>query len=198
MPLRGAMARACYRCRTGLGVAAGANGAEAHARRRSRVARREAFSMVHHTPAQPYGHHTRRDRRHRRDRRTGVALGIRNTAIALLVATTLGCAGNPPPDPGSFIEEFEGFPIFHGSPGRPYRVLGAVYRAEAAQRGASPMKRAAVAEARRLGADAILLGPPPPPSGGEAAPRDTPPRPPTGDAPSAENKWEHAVAIQLD
>jgi hypothetical protein len=167
--------------------------------------------MVHHTPAQPGDRHTPRNRRHRRNttaggkrqhtghlhRRTGVALGIQNTAVALLVAAALGCVGNPPPDPGSFIEEFEGFPIFHGDPGRSYRVLGPVYRPEAAQRGASPMKRAAVAEARRLGADAILIDPPPPAPGGETATRDTPP-PPSAGAPTAENKWEHAVAIQLD
>jgi hypothetical protein len=166
--------------------------------------------MVHHTPAQPDDRHTPWNRRHRRDtvgggrrqhigrlhRRSGIALGIKNTAIALLVATALGCAGNPPPDPGSFIEEFEGFPIFHGDPRRPYRVLGTVYSPEAAQRGASPMKRAAVAEARRLGGDAILIGPPPPPPGGEIAPRDAPP--PSASAGSAENKWLNAVAIQLD
>jgi hypothetical protein len=112
---------------------------------------------------------------------------------ALLVA--LACATCGPrstaPARGTFVEEFEGFPIFHGDPGRPYTVLGPVYDAAAAARGTSPMKRAAVAAARRLGADAIVIGLP-----------QTPGEPQTGTpavpaSSGVQAKWSNAVAIDL-
>jgi len=114
-------------------------------------------------------------------------------SFAMLLATILSCAPTVPPAPGTFVEEFDGFPIFHGDPGRPYRVLGGVFQIEAAERGTSPMKRAAVAEARRLGANAILLGLPATTSDATAAPNG----PPGADVIGAEGKWKTAVAIQL-
>lgn len=105
----------------------------------------------------------------------------------LLCLIVVGCAGRAPtPAVGAFVEEFEGFPIYHGDPGTPYTVLGPVYPAEAAARGVSPMKRAAVAEARRLGADAIVL----PLPGAQ-------PRTPTVDAAGSADKWFNAVAVRL-
>jgi hypothetical protein len=71
---------------------------------------------------------------------------------------SIACSARSPAPAGTFIEEFEGFPIYHGEPERSYEVLGHVYSAEAAARGVSPMKRESVAEARRLGADAIIVG----------------------------------------
>jgi hypothetical protein len=113
----------------------------------------------------------------------------------MLLAALPACASPMSRAAGAFVEEFDGFPIFHGDPGHPYRVLGGVYRPETAGRGTSAVKRAAVAEARRLGANAILL--PAPPTAGEdnaaAAARESPPAGTTG----AAGKWATAVAIHL-
>lgn len=120
---------------------------------------------------------------------------------SLLVAGSLlflvSCTPNArAPSAGMFIEEFEGFPIYHGHPGRPYRVLGPVFSAQAAARGTAPMKRAAVMTARRLGADAILL------NGLEGTQEDDVPalRPDVTDPGSAlapPGKWIRAVAIAI-
>ncbi len=133
------------------------------------------------------------ERRTRGRVRQSMRLGPSITALsfAMLLVAFSACTTTAPPAPGSFIEEFDGFLIFHGDPGRSYRVLGGVYRPEAAERGVSPMKRAAVAEARRLGANAILIGPPPAPTLPSA------PQLPAAGAAGAENKWEYAVAIEL-
>jgi hypothetical protein len=98
----------------------------------------------------------------------------------LACVSPCSCASQQPSTRGAFLEEFEGFPIYHGEPSRPYRLLGAVYSTEAARRGISPMKRAAVAEARRRGADAIIVG----------VAFDEP------TSPSPHAKWQHAVAIK--
>ena len=118
------------------------------------------------------------------------------TAAVVWVVSALGCSGGrATPPSGTMIEEFGGFPIFHGDPQRDYRVLGPVYDPLAAVRGPSPMKRAAVAEARRLGGDAILLTAPADVAGGTArSVSDEPESPGTGGPPA---KWRGAVAIDL-
>jgi hypothetical protein len=120
------------------------------------------------------------------------------TAMAAAIALAVCCAPAIQPDPGTFVEEFDGFPIFHGDPGRPYRVLGRVYAAEAAARGTSPMKRAAVAAARRLGADAIVIGVPIDIAGTAVEPPPEAIRDDGGDTTAdPEEKWQAAVAIDL-
>jgi hypothetical protein len=111
-------------------------------------------------------------------------------AAVVLVAALAACAAHSPSPSGTFIEEFEGFPVYHGEPDRPYEVIGAVYSPEAAARGVSPMKRASVAEARRRGADAIVVGvvfdgP------GATAPH----QPDSTEPPAARDKWKLAVAV---
>jgi hypothetical protein len=111
-------------------------------------------------------------------------------AAVVLVGVFAACAAHSPSPSGTFIEEFEGFPIYHGEPDRPYEVIGTVYNPEAAARGVSPMKRASVAEARRRGADAIVVGvvfdgP------GARAPHQSD----STEPPAARNKWELAVAV---
>lgn len=107
--------------------------------------------------------------------------------VALLAACS---TGRGPELAHTFLEEFEGFPIYHGAPARQYVVLGPVYDTAAAARGASPMKRAAVAAAQARRADAIIVG-----VAFEEA--GVPKAEPVGAIPAtAEEKWEHAVAIQ--
>jgi hypothetical protein len=132
---------------------------------------------------------------HERRRRTIRGLAVAGAALAILAASC-SLRGRPlAPSGGLFIEEFEGFPIYHGDPGRPYRVLGRVHQPEAAARGVTPMKRAAVAEARRLGADAIVIGVlRPGPRGGGTASRETP-APDASAVTGPAAKWEHAVAV---
>jgi hypothetical protein len=90
----------------------------------------------------------------------------------------------------TFLEEFEGFPIYHGEPARAYAVVGSVYDGSAAQRGASPMKRAAVAAAREQSADAIIVG--------VHFDATGEPTSGAGSPPSSGGKWEHAVAIRWE
>ena len=113
-------------------------------------------------------------------------------AIAAIVLMGFGaaCSARLPAPAGTFIEEFEGFPIYHGEPERPYEVLGHVYSAEAAARGVSPMKRESVAEARRRGADAIIVGVV---FDGPGATR--PGQPGTAEPTGTLGKWKLAVAI---
>ena len=129
--------------------------------------------------------------------RVGGVLSRPLLALALIWAVA-ACAGrSPTPATGTFIEEFEGFPIYHGVPGVPYERLGPVFDPVAAERGTSATKRSAVAAARRLGADAILLAPPPQdaaPSPNEATAPSGRPRGKTG---NPLDKWEYAVAIRL-
>jgi len=160
--------------------------------------------MSEYTPKEPRSNHgtvvVANERRRDGSPRHGAlaCTRIRNASVAMLLAVSLACTPTVPLAPGSFIEEFDGFLIFHGDPGRPYRVLGSVYRPEAAGRGASPMKRAAVVEARRLGANAILIGliGPASTAGGQTAPPGEPQPPPAGTL-DVESKWKTAVAIQL-
>ena len=111
-------------------------------------------------------------------------------ALVALVAFTACSSGGPHVAP-TFLEEFEGFPIYHGEPARAYLVIGSVYDAGAARRGASPMKRAAVVTARNRGADAIIVGVRFDAAGKPTSSAGTPPS-------SATMKWEHAVAIQWE
>jgi len=114
---------------------------------------------------------------------------VRCIALVAIVAFTGCSSGRGHHAAPTFLEEFEGFPIYHGEPARPYAVLGAVYDGSAAQRGTSPMKRAAVAAARDQGADAIIVGvrfdvTGEPTNGG------------AGTSSSSALKWQHAVAIR--
>jgi hypothetical protein len=157
--------------------------------------------MSEYRPKEPHSNHgtvvVANERRRDGSPRQGAlaCTRIRNASFAMLLAVSLACTPPVPLAPGNFIEEFDGFLIFHGDPGRPYRALGSVYRPDAAGRGASPMKRAAVAEARRLGANAILIGPAST-AGDQTAPPGEPQPPPAG-ALDVESKWKTAVAIQL-
>jgi hypothetical protein len=112
-------------------------------------------------------------------------------ACAVVVVLLAACStGRGPELAHTFLEEFEGFPIYHGAPARQYVVLGPVYDTAAAARGASPMKRAAVAAAQARRADAIIVGV----AFDEAGVRKAEP---AGTIPAtAEEKWEHAVAIR--
>ena len=119
-------------------------------------------------------------------------IGARILGVVTLLLAAASCSPTPIPNAGTFIEEFEGFPIYHGTPGRPYRVLGPVYDAGAAARGVSPMKRAATATARRLGADAIVLG---------GVSDGVDPHTPSEVEPAvvaAPMKWQRAIAIKLE
>ena len=111
----------------------------------------------------------------------------------MLVVVLAACStGRGPEVAQTFLEEFEGFPIYHGAPARDYVLLGPVYDAAAAARGTSPMKRAAVAAARARGADAIIVGV----VFGEAG---APSSDPTTSIPTAAaQKWERAVAIRWE
>jgi hypothetical protein len=110
------------------------------------------------------------------------------TAVAIALAACCVARRTAPPA-GSFVEDFEGFPIYHGDPGHPYVVLAPVTGGDPAAIGSGPMKRATVAEARRLGADAIVLRPAP--GTADGPPGDAPPvRPDVG------TRWRHAVAIR--
>jgi hypothetical protein len=119
----------------------------------------------------------------RSTRRTSARPSLPTLLLCFFVAA---CAARAPTaGGGALVEEFEGFPIYHGDPGMPYEVLGPVYSPDAAARGTSPMKRAAVAEAKRLGADAIVLASP-------LARQGTPSAAATTNA-----KWPTAVAVRL-
>ena len=113
-------------------------------------------------------------------------------AIAAIVFIGLGaaCSTRSTAPAGTFIEEFEGFPIYYGEPERPYEVLGHVYSPEAAARGVSPMKRESVAEARRRGADAIIVG-----VIFDDSEASKPVRPGTAEPTGTLGKWRLAVAI---
>jgi hypothetical protein len=117
----------------------------------------------------------------------------RRILVALALATLASCAARARTPTGAIVEEFEGFPIYHGEPTRPYRVLGGVYDAEAATRGVSPMKRASVAAARRHGADAIVVG-----VVFQETTDATPRRSTTAELTGALGKWQHAVAIRWE
>lgn len=118
---------------------------------------------------------------------------LRYITLVAIVACTACSSGRGPHAAPTFLEEFEGFPIYHGEPPRAYVVLGAVYDARAAQRGTSPMKRAVVAAARDRGADAVIVG----------VPFDATGKPTNGAGiasatASTAMKWEHAVAIRWE
>lgn len=120
---------------------------------------------------------------------------LRYVLVATLFLVAVSCAPRTPAPLGMFIEEFEGFPVYHRAPGRAYRVLGPVFSPEAAARGITPMKRAAVSAARRLGADAILL---------DDTLDDTEDTPDDGATPIGADglfgtpaKWVRAVAIEV-
>jgi hypothetical protein len=119
-------------------------------------------------------------------RRASARSSLPTLLLCFFVFFVAACAGRAPTaGGGTLVEEFEGFPIYHGDPGMPYEVLGPVYSPDAAARGTSPMKRAAVAEAKRLGADAIVLASP-------LARQGTPSAAATTNA-----KWPTAVAVRL-
>jgi hypothetical protein len=108
----------------------------------------------------------------------------------LVVIALAACStGRGPQVAETFLEEFEGFPIYHGPPTRAYVVLGPVYDGAAAARGTSPMKRAAVTAARARGADAIIVGVLFDETG-------APTVDPAGPLTESPRKWERAVAIK--
>jgi hypothetical protein len=111
----------------------------------------------------------------------------------LVVVLLAACStGRGPEVAQTFLEEFEGFPVYHGAPARKYVVLGAVYDSAAAARGTSPMKRSAVAAARARGADAIVVGVVFNDAGAPSA------EPATSIPTTAAQKWERAVAIRWE
>jgi hypothetical protein len=120
-------------------------------------------------------------------RRTRLHAASIVAALAVALAACCVARHARPPAAGTFVEDFEGFPIYHGDPGRPYVALGPVRAGNPGEIGVGPMKRAAVAEARRLGADAIVLLSRESP----AAPGDR-----NGPASSPAGKWQHAIAVR--
>lgn len=127
----------------------------------------------------------------RNQRNVACAARVAIATVTLVFVGTACATRSHNPSEGTFIEEFEGFPIYHGEPGRPFEILAHVYSPEAAARGVGPMKRASVVEARRRGADAIVIGIV---FDGQAG--DEALRPSTASPPGTREKWELAVAVR--